>query len=143
MFTDLHCHLLFAIDDGPAEAAASLAMAKLLVSLGFETVVATPHALPQFPGEAVAKDRLAELAALLAREKVALRVQLGAENRLDQLFMEAELSGKGRHLSTTSCALVEAPYESVVPALPDLLFRLRRWWHHAGRRKHTAGRGPA
>jgi protein-tyrosine phosphatase len=126
MFTDLHCHLLFAIDDGPTEAAGSLAMAKLLVSLGFETVVPTPHALPQFPGESVARERMAELASLLAQEKVALRLELGAENRLDQLFMEAELSGKGRHLGRTSCTLVEAPYESVVPALPDLLFRLRR-----------------
>jgi len=126
MFIDLHCHLLHAIDDGPRDAPGALATAKLLVTLGFDTVVATPHALPQFPKEDVAAQRLADLTSLLERERVPLKLVLGAENRLDEAFIEAEVAGRGRHLGATACTLVEAPYESVVPALPELLFRLRR-----------------
>lgn len=126
MFTDLHCHLLCGIDDGPADAAGSLAVARLLSAVGFGAVTATPHALPQFKDAAAAAARRDELALLLGREGVALELHLGAENRLDETFLAAELDGRGRHLAGTAYTLVEAPYETVVPALPDLIFRLRR-----------------
>ncbi len=126
MFTDLHCHLLHAVDDGPKDSKGSVAIAKLLVSLGFGTVAATPHALPQFADAATCAARLAELQALLEEEGVPLALQLGAENRLDEAFLAAELSGQGRHYGRTSYVLVEAPYQTVVPALPDVLFRLCR-----------------
>jgi len=126
MFTDLHCHLLFAIDDGPPDLPGSLALARLLVSLGFGKAVATPHALPQFPGAALARERLEALGAALAQEKIALEIDLGAENRLDESWLALELEGQGRHLGSTRVTLVEAPYETVVPAFPDILFRLSR-----------------
>ena len=107
MFTDIHCHLLHGVDDGPRDEAGSLAVARLLVAHGFGAVVATPHALPQFADGAKVPAFAREL-------------------RLDESFMEAELAGKGRHLCGTSYTLVEAPYDTVVNALPDLLFRLRR-----------------
>jgi protein-tyrosine phosphatase len=40
---DLHCHLLPGIDDGPADSAMSLAMARLAVADGIETIACTPH----------------------------------------------------------------------------------------------------
>ena len=46
MFTDLHCHLLYGIDDGPKEPAGTVALARLLVAVGYGTVATTPHALP-------------------------------------------------------------------------------------------------
>lgn len=126
MFTDLHCHLLYGVDDGPKEPSGSVAIAKLLVSLGFGKVAVTPHALPQFAAAAACASRLAEVEALLAKEGVPLALELGAENRLDEEFIAAETSGKGRHYAKTSYVLVEAPYATVVPALPELLFRLSR-----------------
>jgi len=126
MFTDLHCHLLYGVDDGPQDPAGSIAISKLLVSLGFGTVAATPHNLPQFADAAACAARRDEVAALLAKEGVALDLRLGAENRLDMDFVDAEVAGRGRHYGQTGYVLVEAPYESVVPALPDILYRLSR-----------------
>jgi len=40
---DLHCHILPGLDDGAANDAETLKMAKELVAEGVETVVATPH----------------------------------------------------------------------------------------------------
>jgi protein-tyrosine phosphatase len=40
---DLHCHILPAVDDGPATLAESLAVARLCVADGITHVVATPH----------------------------------------------------------------------------------------------------
>ncbi len=44
---DIHCHILPAIDDGPATLAEALDMARLAVADGVETIFATPHISPQ------------------------------------------------------------------------------------------------
>ena len=44
-FVDIHCHLLPNIDDGARDVEESLAMAKMAVADGFDTIVATPHQL--------------------------------------------------------------------------------------------------
>jgi protein-tyrosine phosphatase len=89
-------------------------------------VAPSPHARPQFPGASVCAERREELARLLAKEGVGLELYEGAENYLDAEFLERELAGQGRHVNGGRYVLVEAPYESVVPNLGELIFRLRR-----------------
>ena len=43
---DLHCHILPGIDDGAADIAVSLEMARMFVADGVSVVAATPHILP-------------------------------------------------------------------------------------------------
>jgi protein-tyrosine phosphatase len=126
MYVDLHCHLLPGIDDGPADPAGSVAMARALVAAGFSAVAPSPHARPQFPDAQACAARRMELAERLAAEGLSLALYEGAENYLDAEFLERELSGKGRHINGGRYLLVEAPYESVVPNLGELIFRLRR-----------------
>ena len=45
---DLHCHILFGLDDGPKLLEDSLAMAKDAIADGITHVVATPHCSSQF-----------------------------------------------------------------------------------------------
>src|SRR4051812_17088065 len=40
---DLHCHILFDVDDGAPDLPESLAMARALHAAGFETIAASPH----------------------------------------------------------------------------------------------------
>ena len=42
LFVDIHCHLLPGLDDGAATLEDALAMAKMAVADGIETIVATP-----------------------------------------------------------------------------------------------------
>lgn len=42
-FVDIHCHLLPGIDDGAADLATSLAMARMAAADGMRTIIATPH----------------------------------------------------------------------------------------------------
>src|SRR3954469_4290177 len=42
-FTDLHCHLLPGVDDGPAAMAESVEYAAAAAAAGTSTIVATPH----------------------------------------------------------------------------------------------------
>ena len=47
-FTDIHCHCLAGVDDGPATISQSLALCQGLVDDGITTVIATPHQLGRF-----------------------------------------------------------------------------------------------
>jgi protein-tyrosine phosphatase len=47
-FTDIHCHCLPGVDDGPATMIESVALCHALAKDGFSAVVATPHQLGRF-----------------------------------------------------------------------------------------------
>ncbi len=76
-FTDLHCHLLPAVDDGPDTMAETLAYAAEAVAAGTTTIVATPHV--EMVDVADLSDRVDELKAALAREGIDLDVRRGGE----------------------------------------------------------------
>jgi len=78
-FTDLHCHLLPGVDDGPATMADSLEYAAAAVAAGTTTIVATPHA--ELVDVSELPDRVAELRAALEDEGIALDVRCGGELR--------------------------------------------------------------
>ncbi len=77
---DLHCHILPGVDDGPAELAGSVAMARQGFEDGIDTICATPHIrhdhdvrIHELAG------RAADLNAELAREEVAVTVIAAGE----------------------------------------------------------------
>jgi protein-tyrosine phosphatase len=148
MYTDLHCHLLWGIDDGPEDPAATLSMARALSALGFGAVAPSTHAQPQFPGRADVATRREEVRALLAEQGIALSLFEGAENMLDEQFLERELSDRGWHINGGPWLLVEVPFEAIVPTLAELVFRLRRkgsrpLFAHPERCAHFEGKGRA
>ncbi|HUL61139.1 MAG TPA: CpsB/CapC family capsule biosynthesis tyrosine phosphatase [Anaeromyxobacteraceae bacterium] len=128
-WVDLHLHLLWALDDGCDTPDETLEAARLLASLGYEAAAPTPHAVPGLPSEDAGRcdARRAEAEALLADAGVALALHAGAENRLDEAFL-ARAGGPGRRGLGASgrWTLVELPFEGMVPALPELVFRMRR-----------------
>src|SRR3954464_4290731 len=76
-FTDLHCHLLPGVDDGPAAMAESVEYAAAAAAAGTTTIVATPHVevvdLAELP------DRVQEVRDALRDAGVALHVEVGGE----------------------------------------------------------------
>jgi len=125
---DLHCHLLWGIDDGCRGPEDAVAAARALAALGYTEAAQTPHARADFPSRdaALCEARFVDLAALLAREGVRLELHRGAENFLDELFLDRVARGEARGLGATGrYVLVELPFAGAVPQLPDLLFRIR------------------
>ncbi|MCK8502840.1 tyrosine-protein phosphatase [Myxococcus fulvus] len=124
-YVDLHCHLLPGVDDGARSLEDALEMARALVDLGFSTVAPSPHARPEYAPVDVVEARLAELTAALARERIPLTLGRNAENVLDDAFLRALGTPAARMLGAGKVTLVELPYTAPVPALPDILFRIR------------------
>ncbi len=78
--TDLHCHILPAIDDGARDIADSVAMARQAAADGIQAVCATPHIRHDHDVriDEVA-DRVGALNAVLREEGVEVRILTGGE----------------------------------------------------------------
>src|ERR1700737_1730858 len=79
---DLHCHLLYGLDDGAKTLEDSLEMARALVDLGFSTVAPSPHNRPEYAPKSVALERLAEVKWALERDSILLSLAPNSENFL-------------------------------------------------------------
>lgn len=123
---DIHCHLLWAVDDGAKTREDAVAMARALVALGYRHVACSPHAREEFPSRdpALCASRLEEARRMLAEEDIPLTLYPNAENLLD-LELPAKVERAARTVAGGPYLLAEAPYFSPVPQLPDLIFRLR------------------
>lgn len=125
---DLHHHLLPGVDDGAADVATAVELARLALADGITTVIATPHTLDGTYDvtRQRARQAHADLVAALAAAAVPLEVRLAAEVHLHEQVPELlaqdpdlSLDGQGRYL------LLELPHQGPPPGLPEFLFRLR------------------
>ncbi|UCC99571.1 MAG: hypothetical protein JSW66_06735 [Phycisphaerales bacterium] len=123
-FTDIHCHCLPGLDDGPSTLAESLELCRMLAAEGMATVVATPHQLGRFEGSneaATVRQAVADLTASLAEHDIPLEILPGAEVRVDERIcelLEADriltLADDGRYI------LLELPHEVFIDVEPLL-----------------------
>jgi protein-tyrosine phosphatase len=124
-YVDLHCHLLPSVDDGAQNLEESLAMARALAGAGFSDIAPSPHAWPELPDAAAIDERRASLQGALTEAGIELNLHPNAENRLDGEFFERLERGEARPLGSGRYVLVEAPFESPLPPLLDLIFRIK------------------
>lgn len=123
---DLHTHILPGLDDGAADLAESLALAREMVNDGVGVAVATPHVRADFP-TTPAQMRAARdlLEAALREEAVPLSVLPGGELALDALLA---LSSEDRSAfglgGRSSLLLVEVPYHGWSDAIEDTVAAL-------------------
>jgi len=83
---DLHCHVLPGIDDGPETLEESVALARVAVDAGIDTLVATPHVNSRTPNDSATIARLVDtLNQRLDEEHVDLEVLPGGEIAISHL----------------------------------------------------------
>jgi len=124
-FTDIHCHCLPGLDDGPSSISDSLALCRMLVQDGISVVVATPHQLGRYQdcNEAVRVRQAANhLNKSLKDSNIALEVLAGAEVRIDericQLLAEDKIltvADNGKYI------LLELPHQVFIDIDPLLV----------------------
>jgi len=123
-FTDIHCHCLAGLDDGPSTTAESLALCQMLAIEGFATVVATPHQLGRFGNSndtIKVKKAVQNLTDEIRNNGLPLQIVPGGEVRVDericQLLKADEiltLADGGKYL------LIELPYQVFIDIEPLL-----------------------
>jgi protein-tyrosine phosphatase len=82
---DMHCHFLPGVDDGPADLATALEMARVAVADGIRFAVATPHIQPgrYYNDKVSIRHRFDEFRQALLQANIPLRVAMASEVRLD------------------------------------------------------------
>lgn len=127
-FTDLHSHVLPALDDGAADLATSRAMLVGLAALGFETVACTPHQKAgQFmPALDAIRTAHAQTLAMVAEHAIALELALAAENMWDEVFYARAEVPEIPSYNDGPAFLLEFPLGPQLPAgVLGSLFQLR------------------
>ncbi len=125
--TDVHCHILPGIDDGPPDDRGSLAIARLLLEMGITTVVATPHVISDlFPNDtATILAAVNRLRRLIVDSGLNLNVLAGAEYYAEgELLKRIERRdllcfGEERHV------LFESPVESQPMIMKEIIFAMK------------------
>lgn len=77
---DIHCHILWDIDDGPADFAGSLAMAHLAAADGTRQLVATPHVGRNLHPPTLIAEKVARLNLALREANLDLEILSGSDN---------------------------------------------------------------
>jgi protein-tyrosine phosphatase len=91
---DIHCHLLPGVDDGPADEATAIAMARLAAANGTTDVVATPHANETFTfSPEINREKLRRLQEALGAQP---RLHLGCDFHLTFDNVAAALAERTR-----------------------------------------------
>ncbi len=86
-FTDVHCHCLPGLDDGPPDVPSALALCRALAADRIRTVVATPHQLGRYDGlydAGTIRQAVTQLNELLVKAEIPLHVLPGADIRIDE-----------------------------------------------------------
>lgn len=109
---DLHIHLLPGIDDGPADAAGTVELARACVADGVQAVAATPHVSEKYPTTpARMMQAVEEARAAVQAAGVPLTIYEGAEVAIDRMARLSDEDLRGLTLGPTEgFILLETPY---------------------------------
>jgi protein-tyrosine phosphatase len=128
---DIHCHLLFGMDDGPASMDESVAMVRLALADGIRGAICTPHWHPMFwPNERIAiAEAVESLRLRLQADAIAFDVWPGSELSLDADLEAGIAGGRLGTLNGGSWVLLELPGAFPPPAIDAFLLNLLRSGH--------------
>jgi protein-tyrosine phosphatase len=125
---DLHCHVLPGIDDGPETMDDSLALCRLAVAAGTQTIVATPHVSWDWPGvtSRVVSEGIERVNDALRAEGIDLEVRPGAEIAMtragdlsDEELVALRLGGGPYLLIECPMSPASAGFDGVLHALAE------------------------
>jgi len=126
--TDVHCHILHSIDDGPKSLEESIALVRSCANDGIKTMVSTSH---YYSAHTPLEDfvdrrdrRIAELKSVLPENGINMDIRSAAEIHITEILLNLS-SMKELCIENTSFALLEIPYnEADMDRVCDLIERI-------------------
>jgi len=115
-FVDIHCHLLPACDDGPANLDGSLAMVRCYAEAGIREAIATPHHIPgsawSAPAEAI-MEKITLLQQAVDAQHLDLKIHPGMEIALHRNMDTGLDTGRFLPLAASNSYLLEPDFHSM------------------------------
>ena len=115
---DIHTHILPGVDDGAANMAEALGMARMAAKDGTTHMIATPHAFDGIfnSDKEQILEGCRELNIRLKAERIPLIILPGQEVRLTPELIDHIDNGAILTLNNTTCILIELPWQ-IVPGV--------------------------
>lgn len=122
---DIHCHILPAIDDGPAGLLETIDMLRIAAGDGITHIVATPHYRHgEYPTTQDIQDKLAQVQKEIVKNCIAVKLLGGADIRLTYELIEGIGNNAIPTINNSRYFLLELP-DLIPPHLDDFLFEAR------------------
>ena len=126
MTTDIHSHMLAAIDDGVRSTDEALAIIRVFQEVGYKKMITTPHVMQDYyrNDSTIILQRLDELRKYLVQQGVAFEIQTAAEYYLDETLTRKiedrePLLVFGDHYLLFETNMINEPY-----SLKDFIFKV-------------------
>ena len=124
--TDIHSHMLAAIDDGVRSTDEALAIIRVFQEAGYKKMITTPHVMQDYyrNDSTIILKRLDELRKYLVEQGVAFEIQAAAEYYLDETLSRKiedrePLLVFGNHYLLFETNMINEPY-----SLKDFIFKV-------------------
>ncbi|MDP4179689.1 MAG: CpsB/CapC family capsule biosynthesis tyrosine phosphatase [Bacillota bacterium] len=125
---DIHCHVLWGIDDGPKTIEESIETCKMLKNKGINTIIATPHYILdsayQTHGKVVI-DMVKQLNDLLREKSLGLEIRHGMEVFLTPELINLINSKEILTLGDTKYILIESSLNNISIYMEDIFYKLQ------------------
>ena len=126
---DIHCHIMYGIDDGSKSLEQSIEILKNAYSNGITDIVLTPHYINKSEYNCDNKKKkkiLDELISELKKEKIDINLYLGNEVMIDPDVSKLIANNKISTINNTKYVLVELPMHYENPNSEKMMFEIIR-----------------
>ena len=126
--TDIHSHIIFDVDDGAKTIDESVELIKMLKSVGFDSIIATPHYIEDTEYCSYNSEKLEKLAILkeeLAKRKIKVNLYLGNEIFINDHIIDCIHEGKAYSLDNGKYLLFELPFHNRILGLEDMVYEMK------------------
>ena len=124
--TDLHSHLIPAIDDGSKSVDDSINMIRTFIAMGYQKIITTPHVMSDFYKNTpeIILGGLEKLKTELVRQNIEIEIEAAAEYYLDET-LEPQVKGGKLLTFGKNYLLFELPFMTEPPNLASFIFELQ------------------
>lgn len=123
---DIHCHILYGVDDGPKDMEESIEMLEDAVKQGIDTIILTPHyrnGMFSYPTEIIES----HYKNLVSKFDDSLNLYLGCEYHVDEDIYKNLMNYRIHTLNDGSYILTEykysSPYQQILEYTQELIYR--------------------
>lgn len=125
---DIHCHILYGLDDGPQDLEQSMELIRELKKKGVEKIIASPHYISgddYVPGCEEIREKVKLLQEEIDKEDLGIKVYSGMEVYASHDTVERIKNNEILSLNDSRYILIEFPMQMVPKYMSDLLFAMQ------------------